>query len=456
LTQRVLFSGGAAPSGDALDAVRKRFEALGRMGAADQLATMAAGAPDALSDPVIAQYAAQAELARGRRPEACARGRGATVDDPPPAFFLRLRAYCSAATGDRAAADLALAVGRGGGADDAWYRAAIGAIGAAGGHGPAARYDNALVTQLSIAAHLRPAANALNGASTLALLTLARSQDAPQPLRAQAAATALRRAALPPTEARTILLATPETITAGVPAMATVVHQVDAAPGSLEAASAIAGLLRQPSDFMAAARLFRADINAFRSAPDQAAALLFARAALMNGDAQDAERLINSARQAGANEGTLAPLEAAVLALSNARGAEALLGVKRRIDNAGPGATRAAARDVTLLVALGASTDDAVQAFLDHEAPRGGAPGDAATMQALTDALQRGAVGEAALLAALAIQPQPSRLDVETVAHVIGALRTLGLESDARRLAVEAILAGPPLTPAEARRRATN
>ena len=77
LARRVLLSGGDAPRGDAQAAARARFEALGKMGAADELAVMAAGAGAGLSDPAIAQYAAQAELARGRRPEACARGRRA-------------------------------------------------------------------------------------------------------------------------------------------------------------------------------------------------------------------------------------------------------------------------------------------------------------------------------------------------------------------------------------------
>ena len=134
LARRVLLSGGDAPRGDAAEASRKRFEALGRMGQADALAVMAAGAGQALSDPQIATYAAQAELARGRRNDACARGRSANVGDAPPPFLLRLRAYCAAADGDRAAADLALEFSRGGRAataDDNWYAAAVSAVGGA-------------------------------------------------------------------------------------------------------------------------------------------------------------------------------------------------------------------------------------------------------------------------------------------------------------------------------------
>lgn len=451
IAQRVLFSGGAAPSGDARAAAQERFEALGRMGAADQLAIMAAGAPDAQQDVTIAQYAAQAELARGRRPEACARGRAPTLGDNPPIFLVRLRAYCSAATGDRAAADLALEMGHGTAADDAWYRAALAAVaGAPSAHAPAARYDNALSAQISLAAHLHPAATALNSASTLALLALARSDDAPQPQRAQAAAIALRRAALAPPEARAILAATPDSVMAAAPPLLVALRQMSAGPDSVEAAAAIAGLLRQaasPADFTAAARLFRTEINNLHTAPDANAATLFARAALTNGDMAEAQRLIASARQAGAGEATLGPLDAALVALDGARGADGALAMKRRIDAAGASLARAASRDVAILAALGAQPDEATQAFLTATPPTGGTAADAATMTALTDAVQRGATGEVGLLAALALHPRPGRLNAESLGQIIGALRTAGFESDARRVAVEAILAGQPTAP---------
>jgi hypothetical protein len=448
LARRVLFSGGDAPSGDAAAAAQKRFEAIGRMGAADELSIMAGGAGSSLNDVVIAQYAAQAELARGRRAEACARGRAPDLGDTPPVFILRLRAYCAAVDGDRAAADLALEVAHGAAADDAWYRAAVSAAaGAPAARLPAARYDNSLATQLSIAAHLRPGANPLNNASTLALLALARNEQAPQPVRAQAAALAFRRGVLPVSEARTILLATPAEATTGVPAVVAALRTVQASPGSLDAATAIAGILRQaaaPGDFFAAARLFRDDIISLQTAPDAAAALVFARAALVLGNAEAAQRLIASARQAGANEAALAPLDAALIALAGARSDQGTVAMQRRIDAAGASMAARAARDVTILAALGAPVDGATQAFLVAHAPTGGARSDSGAMLALASAVERGALGEAALLAVIAAQPSPARLDAESIERIIRALRGVGLEADARRFAVEAILAGAP------------
>jgi hypothetical protein len=449
LARRVLFSGGAAPRGNAQDAARARFEALGRMGAADELATMAAGVNDALSDPEIAQYAAQAELARASRPNACARGRGANFGDPPPAFVLRLRAYCAAASGDRAAADLALELARASGADDAWYRGAVAAAaGAPGTRPPTARYDNSLAAQLSIAGHLRPGPNPLANTSTLALLTLARNDQTTQPLRAQAAALALARGALPAAQARAILHATPAEASTGLPPLAIALRQVEAAPGTLTAAAAISDVLRgaaAPADFAAAARFFRDDIYALQAAPDATAALMFARAALANGDTQEARRLITSARQAGADEATLAPLEAALTVLSGVQGNAATIAMQRRIDRGGASLATRAARDVAIMTALGAPLDGPTEAFLLAHPPSGGAQADPGAMIALGAAIDRRATGEAALLAVVAAQPGPTRLDAASLVRILQALRAIGLDSDARRFAVEAIVAGAPV-----------
>lgn len=453
LARRVLFSGGAAPSGDSALAARKRFEALGKMGAADELATMAAGAGADLSDPGIAMFAAQAELARGRRAEACARGRSANAGERPPPFLLRLRAYCAAATGDRAAADLALELARAQNAADAWYTAAIAAAGGApGARPPAARYDNSLSTQLSLAGGLRPGRNALGDSSTLALLALARADNAPQPQRAQAAALAFRRGAISAQEARTILAATPAETATGLPPIVTALRRVQtSAVGTdigADGAQAIANVLRQattPADFHAAASFFRTEIAALQTAPDAAATVLFARAAIATGDAQVAQRLAASARQAGAAELVLGPLDAAILALTDLTGPHATMALHRRIDAGGASGARAAARDVTILAALGAPVDETAQAFLAANPPQGGARADAEAMTALAGAVERGATAEAALLTVtIAGERGPARLDTESLERIIRALRTARLEEDARRIAVEAILAGPP------------
>lgn len=449
LTRRVLLSGGDAPKGDATAAARERFEALGRMGAADDLAVMAAGSGGSLADSLIAQYAAQAELARGRRPEACLRGRMAQGGESPPPFLLRLRAYCAAVIEDRGGADLALELLRTSGGEDAWFSGAIATIsGAPGARPPAARYDNSLSTQLSLTARLRPGPNPLANASALSLVALARSDQSPQPARAQAAALAFRRGALPAQETRAILRATPAEITSALPPIALALRQVEAAPGSLEAANAIAGVLRQASaaaDFDAAARFFKDDVAALQNAPDQASTLLFARAAIVNGDRALAERLIASARAAATQEPAIAPLELALAALGPVNNESGAMAIRRRIDAAGTSLARAAARDVAILAALGAPTDGAVQGFLLSNAPQGGVRANSGAMLALAAAQDRNAPAEGALLAVIASgEGGPARLDAGDLERIIRSLRALGLAEDARRFAIEALLAGQP------------
>lgn len=460
LARRVLLSGAEAPrGGDADVAARKRFEALGRMGAADELATMASGAGSAATDVAIAQYAAQAELARNQRAQACNRGRAANVGEQVPPFLLRLRAYCAAVGGDRAAADLALELARAQNAADAWYSGAVAAAGGApGARPPAARYDNSLAVQLSIAGGLRPGPNPLANASTLALVALARNEQAPQPQRAQAAALAFRRGVLSAAETRTILAATPAEITSALPPIVTALRRIQPLPTAagpeavsvvaLENARAIADVLRQSTayaDFAAAARFFRADIAGLQSAPDAASAVLFARAALAAGDVQLGQRLVASARQAGGDEATLAPLDAALVALTGARNDQGSMAMQRRIDRAGAQNARAAARDVAILAALGAPLEGSVQTFLITNAPQGGARADSGSMLALASAVERGAAGEGALLAAAALgEGGPARLDAESVERIVRALRGLRMEDEARRIAAEAILAGAP------------
>ncbi|MGE0828404.1 MAG: hypothetical protein AB7O04_03520, partial [Hyphomonadaceae bacterium] len=174
LARRALASGAEAPAGDgAVDAARKRFEALGRIGFADELSTMAAGA--ALNDPRIAQFAAQAELARARVSDACQRARTGAAEEPPP-FLLRLRAYCYAVGGEAAAADLALEVARAANAEDAWLRTAISALSTRPARLPAARFDTSLNASVSLAAQLPAGQNPLANSSALALLVVARTE----------------------------------------------------------------------------------------------------------------------------------------------------------------------------------------------------------------------------------------------------------------------------------------
>jgi hypothetical protein len=130
---------------------------------------------------------------------------------------------------------------------------------------------------------------------------------------------------------------------------------------------------------------------------------------------------------------------------NGARAPDAGMTVQRRIDGAGASQQRAAARDVAIMGAAGFPIEGAAQTFLVANPPQGGARADAGAMLALANAVERRATGEAALLAVVAAgEAGPARLDAESLERIIRALRGAGLADDARRFAVEALLAGQP------------
>jgi hypothetical protein len=127
-----------------------------------------------------------------------------------------------------------------------------------------------------------------------------------------------------------------------------------------------------------------------------------------------------------------------------AQGDALVAAMRQRIDAAGGTGARAAARDVALVMALGAPSNAALQSFVLENSPQGGARPDAGLMIHLSAAVERRAVGEAALLATLAAAEGPARLDAASLTQILSALRAIGLEDDARAMAVEALLAGQP------------
>ncbi|MBI1186767.1 MAG: hypothetical protein GC206_05455 [Alphaproteobacteria bacterium] len=447
LARRALASSGRAPRGDAADAARKRFEALGRIGLADDLATMAGGA--VVNDPLVAQFAAQAELARGRAEEACRRARGRDGEEAN-AFTLRLRAYCAALDGETAAADLALEMARAARADDAWFRAVINAMAAPPARPPAARYDTSLNASVSLAASLPAGRNPLASSSSLALVTVSRSDRAAPGVRMQAAALAAQRGVVAPLEARRAILAAiaadPE---ARLPALAAAVRQAETARGDIETARAIAAILGPASDygdFAAASRLFADDIAALQAAPDAASALAFARAAAAAGDLRLAARLVENAADAGVPPPLLAQLRAAIAVGAPQPQREQALIAQRRLENAPPGAAaaRALSRDLAIMAALSYPLSDAAQAHLAQSPPQGGAAPSAEQTNALITAVEMQSVGEVAVASAMIAAPGVNRLDAATLTAIIQALRMAGLDDAAREIALEAMISGPP------------
>lgn len=98
---------------------------------------------------------------------------------------------------------------------------------------------------------------------------------------------------------------------------------------------------------------------------------------------------------------------------------------------------------LTLLDALGyeVPTDLWQRLYAQAPAPAGAAPASPVLLRGLTSAAEAGRLGETVLFALLVLGEEgPAKLDATALAAVIGALRKVGLERDARALAMEAAL----------------
>jgi hypothetical protein len=180
------------------------------------------------------------------------------------------------------------------------------------------------------------------------------------------------------------------------------------------------------------------------SAANAAATLVYARAAIAVGDTQLATRLFAIAKQANPDPTLTSSVDAALAALKSRDSAPDAAAVGRRIASAGASFAKQASRDASILAAIGFPVDAQAQAFIAANPNTAGVHADTATMTALGVAASRHSVGETALLAVLAIGDGPARLDTQSLVTVLAALHNVGLDNDARRFAVEAILAGGP------------
>jgi hypothetical protein len=444
LARRALLSPGVTPAGNARDAEVKRFAALARLGLVEALPSMVAGR--LASDPLVAQFVAQAELAQAQTDAACARAR-ALQGDGLPAFVLRLRAFCFAKTGDGTAAGLTLDLARGPnppapGAEERWWTQAVSTLSGAGGPKPTGRFGDVLTASVSLESGLAPGAIALSASSAQALIRLARDGSTPPDLRLGAASQALRFGLIDPATAGDAIgaaLAAPPAkgrAAPAIPALAQGYAAVQSAGGDEDRLLALAAALRAAGGaggHVAAARLYRNDLLRARPTSSDAAPAL-ARALLLLGDANAARGWVDASAGARTEAALGAALAAAGLA-------DPGLAIARRVDSAVNAAiARRAARDIAALSALGAPLTDAAAAMTTRADPAA-RRADPVLLAQLVSASQQGAVGETAILAAAALGEGAHTLDPGSLTSIIQALRAVGLDADARKVAVEAILA---------------
>jgi hypothetical protein len=344
---------------------------------------------------------------------------------------------------------LAIELAKAANAGDPWLQSAIGIL---GGSLPAkplnAKYDTALTATASFAARLTPPARAtLQSANALALLTVAGHEQAPAPLRASAALRALRDGVLKPDAARAALRGVYGQ--PGAPGLSQAVVEAENATSAYARAFAIEGALRgaaSQADFAAAAALFAADRAALN--PDRGlagGAPQFVRAALTEGDYLAAQTWRDQVDPTATDPSLLGILDLC-LALWRRDDAQSQAAAQRRIDTAAPRTARLVARDLKAVATLGANIGSGPAAFVANTPPAPGRKADAASIAQLTLAAQQYAVGETALLAALILGDGAEKLDAGVLAAVVEALRSVGLEAQARLVVVEAVIGGQART----------
>ncbi len=451
LARAALLAPAEAPLGDGpalSEAGRKRFAALGALSAAEALASMVSAAPEARANPDILTFALQADLARGRTPDACRRAE--EVVDPRP-YVLRLRAFCFALAKEADAADLAMEVARVGGAGDPWLSGLLPVLAGAAKPGTsAAKFDSSLNAAVSVHAGLKPGPKPLARSSAMAVSVVAHAPNAAPALRAEAVEIALRGAFIRPEAAKAGLEPAfglkPVKGQPPPPRLAGAWLQVQSAQGAPARALAIETALTGASsyaDFVATARLLAADIEALpREVSTAPAAFVLARACLALGEgrrAADWRNLINKG-PTPPPEAQRAALDMALVASGQGGANTASVAMERRIGLAAGPAQARAARDVVLLRALGAPENPRAATFLAAAPAAPKTPLDPGLATELAEAAQAGKVGETALLAALVVAPGAHTLDPAGLARVVAALKAVKLDAFATAIAVEAMI----------------
>ncbi len=433
-----LLSASAPSEAGSFKALLERYEAIGRLGAANALADMVRLSSQARNEPNLAVFAAQAELALQRPALACQRTREAPPSLPS---LLKLRAFCLAIAGDALGASVALDVARNANAGDKFFYAALPLLNAPG-NGPLARYDSTLNAAISLGANLRPPPQPLADASNLALIHLASSALAKPPLRAQALFSVLARALMEPAAARAAALDCLKAWPAGkaapaLPAWLRLLREVEAEASPAMRAAKIADALARassPAERLALARLFLPEILAGpQSGPVPANGLRLARSALVLGEMVAAQRW-RAALGSETSASSLASLDAA---LAIASGGDAVAAARQRL-GASAGDVNRAARDVGFLGMLSPLPPDLLP--LAPLASAASGSGDSPAMAALLASADRLAMGETALRAATLLKGGTSALDNASLARLVQALKKTGQEPAARAILVEAIL----------------
>lgn len=467
LARRILLFGGALPPADGgapVSVLRARISALVRLGFARDAAALAQAGSDALTDPAGRRALAESQLVAGDLPEAC----GAAVNSGGIAeesdfFWQKLLAFCQAVAGQTDQASLSAQTLYDVAGDDPVYFGLMDALTlnlapSLGGRTPEGPLH---IAMLRVTEAPLPVALAAGPDPGIALLAARRAK----PLVAAEAAAV--RGIMPPEELaekymaerfKASALNTPLEVLDRVspPAARALLYQValrwDSPPLKAEAVSEAVTRAQADGVLMAVAPLFRAVIDFSATADLLWFAEDAARLFYLAGDLDSARRWHQLLRDASAVDAAAATADAGLwhlavltgetgpaLGRSRAGWEDAILAAH---GDPTDGAARVAFLSALVQAAIGgdAVAGDAAARSVALSAPAETGPGaSAALLHMLDRAAAKGRVGEAVILAlaGLAVDA-PDKLAPSTMTAAVRALADVGLQRDARRLAVEA------------------
>ncbi|MDF2763373.1 MAG: antifreeze protein [Rhodospirillales bacterium] len=452
MTRRLLLTSAQPPEGaGTTDFIRLRAERLRGLGYAGDAASLLALTPSARLDAQAASQLADALLLAGDLDRACALASQNAALATAPAGE-RLQIFCALHGGDRDRAYFLYDLMREQGPEDPAFSTAL-AI-ADGGTGLALPKD-APLTPLLLAMLGKG-----NGAPPEAWYRLAEPAHLPRllalPGSGEARAGAAERAArlglidpatlgaayqaleIPAKELQAAAASTPETLRRRATLYKAAQQTAD--PG-LKARLIDQALKLSPADALrpTVARLHAPFLRALSPAPDLARyAPAFARALFLAGDAEAARRWVALARANAADPGIAATLPGlALLAALNGENEPAWNRAARRFVER-PTPTPEGAR----LSAIARLLPSDAGAATPQAAPPATGFFDPGLGLALRNAAAARRKGETVLFALIALGDRgPGLSDPGALAEALSALRQIGLEADARALAIEAAIA---------------
>lgn len=464
LARRLLLTAAAVPEGElkAKSLIGLRLERLVAMGMADEARALGRLITTPIRDPVLHRALIDAWWIVGDDAAACERLQQLVREDPDPHWLKGLTA-CQVAAGRHTEFGLAQALLRDQGIDDTTYFNIAAALGDPKGAVASLAYPQPLYLAMLRAGRKPVPADALNGAGPAALAMIARSANAALELRLGAAEQAEDQGALA-TSALAKLYDEVKFGSADRPAandrspraaawLYQNARQQTVAVARAEALRRAWALARERGGFDTAARVNLAATRELQPTAELVfAGAEIARALLAAGDGPAAGTWWQFLRQrAGIGDADAAQAAAGLWPLLAIAGAAPTgwdeAGFRSWLDRPGEatGDIRAqqAAIALVLMDAVGVPVPpERWQDYYGAAAPGGSAGASPALWHGLAAAAEGGRRGETVLFALLALGSGGPRIaDPMTLATVAGAMLRVGLEADARALALEAALA---------------